>query len=157
MLPTNFVELYLEGCKLLSDPPERLSTYQELDEIMEFIMNHADKDMILASLSSTRPHIVLPYSLRSDNRLPPDDYNERNEPVFFSSPGLDRYTSLLLDRMTDQSLLDIYQSVEVLNKWKLLRLQKVFDIGWNEYCQQYLAPLQNREQYLANFRRDMKK
>ena len=53
--------------------------------------------------------------------------------------------------MKDNSMSAIYGSVEILNKWKLMRLGKVVDMGWEEFARGYLKPLYDKNTYLRSF------
>jgi hypothetical protein len=150
-IPQTFLELYLEGCRILKDEPERITMYQELDKLWSFIESHPEKDNIKYALSSQRVCIVIPRSMFLEKRLPPDGEDEDGQSMMFSSPGYDHYFTLLIDEMKDTSGLDIHGSIENLNCWKLNRLMRVVDLGWEAFTKSYLAPLYDREKYLKAF------
>src|SRR3972149_11066427 len=100
--PKTFADLYKEGCKLLKEEPDNLSTYTELDSLMTFIENHPEKEQIKFALSSKRVCIVIPYEMFPEKRLPHDDIiKETGQQVVFACPTYDRYISLLIDQMKD--------------------------------------------------------
>lgn len=153
-LPTTFEGLYRKGCELLQDEPENLLSYQELDVLYQFILNHPEKDAFMHALSPKRVCIVTPYALFQDKRLPPDMETAEGVVAIFACPGYDRYQSILIDHMTLTEGTRQYVnfgSVPMFNKWKLARLAKVLDIGWTAFAEGYLKPLQDKQKYLADF------
>jgi len=82
------------------------------------------------ALSTNRVCICLPYDIFQDKRRPPD--NEEN--LIFACPGYDGYVSEIIDQMEQNS-------DKNLVKWKLIRLGKVFDMGWKSFEEQYLKNL----------------
>lgn len=151
----SFESIYREGCKILQEHPENLLTYQELDVLYKFIEEHPDKDKFKAALSPDRVCIALPYALFKDKRLPPDGESQDGEPLIFACPGLDGYVSILLDQMTLTAGTEAYVNfgaVEVFNKWKLMRLARLFGLGWQGFANSYLAPLRDRQKYIEGFK-----
>jgi hypothetical protein len=145
-----FVSLYLEGSKMLEHEPEWLSTYKELDALLLFIENHPQRDSIKHSLSESRQCIIIPYELTLEKRLPPDSKNiKTGQKLCGICPEFDHFRSLVIDRMQDQSMCKIMDTVENLNKWKIVRLGRVIDKGWEKYRKDYLKPLKNKEKYIS--------
>lgn len=146
----SFAELYLAGCKLLDDTPQYLNNYSDLDNVRKFIEEHDKKDQLIYALSRHRTCIVLPYELFEDKRLPPDDVDDEGQQVIFACPGWDQYVSEIIDHMQNDLVNNQCRREQSLVKWKLLRLGKMFDLGWDTYCEQYLEPLKNPD-YIKNF------
>lgn len=139
-----FVAVYKEACVRRQESPDHVETYQELDDIYKFIMDHPEKEKFQAALNESRLCIVIPYKLFLEKRLPPDDQivneNGKMEDVMFASPGHDTYRSLIIDQMKvpRKHMLMWLQTVQNVNSWKMKRLEKVVNLGWDQYRQQYL-------------------
>lgn len=150
----NFVNIYKEGCRLLEESEDRILTYQELDHLYNFIENHADKDAMRHALSSNRVCIIIPYAMFQEKRLPHDDIID-DVPVVFACPGYDGYLSMIIDEMKLTAGTTEYfnfGSVPAYTKWKLFRLTRVFELGWEKFAEAYLAPLHDRQKYIDGFR-----
>ncbi len=153
-LPSTFESLYKKGCQLLQDTEANLLTYQELDVLYQFILNHPEKKAFMHALSPKRVCIVMPYHMFPDKRLPPDMETAEGVVAICACPGYDKYQSILIDHMTLTEGTTQYAnfgSVPMFNKWKLARLSKVLDIGWPAFAEGYLKPLQDKQKYLADF------
>lgn len=150
----SFINIYREGCRLLGESEDRILTYRELDHLYNFIETHPDKDAMKHALSSRRVCITIPYAMFSEKRLPHDDVID-DVPVVFACPGYDGYLSMIIDEMkltTGTTEYFNFGSVPVYTKWKLFRLTRVFELGWEKFAEAYLAPLRDRQKYMDDFR-----
>lgn len=139
-----FEQLYREGCRIQKTEPEHLALYVDLDKLWNHINNQeksSEKDNFKHALSSDRVCIVIPYEMFRDKRLPPDDIIGEEE-VIFACLGFDSYISKLIDIMDNSYGKNIFDGNEtLLVKWKLMRLSKVVDLGWDKFVTNYLTTL----------------
>jgi hypothetical protein len=149
-LPTTFADLYRLGCTLTDDHLQPyIPNYQDLDNLRAYIdaMTDDKKPLYLHALSEDRLCIAIPYEMFQDKRLPPDSRDEDGDLLIFACPGYDGYVSDLIDQMKHDLENNPHGSHQGLTKWKLLRLGKMYRLGWDKFSEQYVAPLKNKEEY----------
>lgn len=148
-LPQTFAQLYIAGSKIIGDDPTpNLPAYRDLDKLRTFVCNHPKSQDIKYSLSAQRRCISMPYASFEDKRRPPDGATVNGLPVINACVGFDQYVTLVIDQMDNSCKLPHLKEDRYLIKWKLLRLGKVFDLGWEKFVIQYL----DRLRYGVEFR-----
>lgn len=145
-----FEELYIKGSEVIGDDPtENLPVYQDLDKLWKFIENHPKSSEMKYGLSSKRKCVVIPYESFIDKRRPPDGKSRNGKPVIFACVGYDTYVSLIIDEMNNSRMLPTMKDEKILVKWKLVRLGKVVDLGWEAFVKQYMEPLMDKTKFEA--------
>jgi hypothetical protein len=150
---TTFAALYQLGCKLTDDHIQQyILNYQDLDSLRAYIdaMDADKKQLYLHALSDQRVCIALPYEIFEDKRIPPDSQDEDGNFLIFACPGYDEYVSDLIDHMKHDLENNPHGNEQGLTKWKLLRLGKMYRLGWDAFRDQYLAPLRNKDEYFMS-------
>ena len=145
-MPVTFAELYLLACKMTDDTPEHIERYKDVDTLRQYIDSKDEdtKKRYLHSISGDRLCITIPYELFSDIRRPPDGMID-NKPIILACPEYDHLVSDLIDHM--KHCVDDPTVV----KWKLMILNKVYKLGWVDYCAQYLEPLKDKDTYFRMY------
>ena len=138
----SFQQLYKVGCDIRGENPHAISMYEELDQLLRYIRTHPEISFVefKRGLSSDRVCVVVPYYLFPEKRLPPDDTID-GVPVKYACPVSDKYISLILDQMKDSYGVEFMGGEKNLRSWKIGRLSKVVDLGWSEFCRQYMENL----------------
>lgn len=136
-----FVDLYKRRCQMDGEEPLHVPLYEDLDKLLVFIeQNDSEKKPIKKALSDDREYVAIPYEMFEEKRLPPDDITENGTEVAFASPGLDVYKSLVIDQMNNSYGVDLFDDdLQMLTFWKLRRVAKVVNYGWDSYVSQYLS------------------
>ena len=142
-----FVELYRLGCKMTDDDIfEHIARYEDLDHLHQYIESKDEETKIqyLYAINDNRVCMALPYEIFKDKRRPPDTKSPEGDLLIFACPGWDGYISDLIDQMK-------YHTDEPsIVKWKLRILDKMYRLGWQAYCEQYIEPLKDKEKYFRS-------
>jgi len=140
--PQTFEALYLKACDLTEDFPLFASSYRDLDSLREYIDSKEEDEKLqyLHAISDQRTCIVLPYEMFIDKRRPPDGTTKNGTQIIYACPGWDQYISDLIDHMENDLEVNPQKTESFLIKWKILRLSKMYKLGWDAFSEQYLAP-----------------
>lgn len=136
----SFVDLYKKRCQMDNEEPLHTKLYEDLDKLLFFIEQNDSKEKpIKKALADDRDFVVIPYEMFEEKRLPPDDVTENGTEISFSSPGLDIYKSLVIDQMDNSYGVELFDDdLQMLTLWKLKRVAKVVNHGWDKYVDEYL-------------------
>lgn len=138
--PTSFAELYILGCHMTHDHfLQYIRNYKDLDNLRAYIdaMDEEKKALYLHALSDERVCIALPYEMFQDKRRPPDSETKDGTLLIFACPGYDTYISDLIDHMKHDLENNAQKTEQFLTKWKLVRLAKMYKLGWDAFKEQY--------------------
>jgi hypothetical protein len=134
--PKTFAKLYLIHCSLRGEEPQQLFMFEILDEMKKII--DQDPKKYKMAFSEDRPCITIPYKVSKYNDvLPPDGVLEDGTEFILESPVLDAFRVSLLFHDFAQFECESDESRKVLNAWLLKRIEKMINLGWEKYCDQY--------------------
>jgi hypothetical protein len=112
--------------------------FEILDKMMQVV--NKDPKIYRAAFSMNRPSMIIPYDVSNYNDvLPPSGELEDGTPYIVESMGFDTIRVSLLDHDFVKFECADDDQRKILNAWLLRRIEKVLNLGWEEYCNQYVA------------------
>jgi len=139
---SNFIQLYKNGCKMRNENTVLIELYRDLDKLLNYINNHVNKTKYENALSDKRIVITLPYMISPYYQyLPHDGVTKEGIKYSLVSFSTMKYRLDLINHMDNSYGIELFGNHKILNSWKLLRLEKVINMGWNLFAENYLKTL----------------
>lgn len=136
--PDNFVELYIKHCELRDEEPNNQFMFEILNQMMEVV--NQNLDMYKMAFNEERVCITIPYELsKLKDVLPPNGILEDGTEYILESPMLDHIRVSLLDYDFVNFECATEKEEKAINAWLLRRIGKAVNLGWDEYCDQYIV------------------
>lgn len=140
----SFVALYKHGCRIKGEEDEHVKMYEDLDNLTIFINSQKEETykIIMMGFSPDRICITVPYdSAIVDHRRLPEGKDKDGNPVSFITLLSSSMVSLVIDQMDNEYIPGYFDEEKELVTWKLKRLEKMYNMGWEKFVNQYIDGL----------------